>query len=1111
MRFEDDISFKMTKILLGLLISILLVSCKHTKPKLFSLLDKGDTGIDFRNILQEDSDMNVMNYSYFYNGGGVAIGDINNDGLQDILFTGNMVKNRLYLNKGNLKFEDITAASGIADNQGWCTGATMVDINGDGNLDIYICRSADVDPDRRKNLLLINNGNLTFTERAAEFGLDDSGYSTQASFFDYDKDGDLDMFLINHSLQEYSTGAQENPELRTQKNPNFANKLYQNNKGRFKNVSDGAGITSNVLTFGLGLAVSDVNLDGWLDIYVSNDFNEPDYLFINNRNGTFTDELSKRIDQISMYSMGSDFADFNNDGLTDLITLDMLAEDNVTQKMHSGSENFDKMQFLFKKGFFNQFSRNMLQKNNGDGTFSEIGQFAGVSNTDWSWAALFSDFDNDGYKDLFISNGYVKDYTDMDFLKYTVDQTIRVKQGGNQAVVTDYIKQMPTIEIPNYIFKNNGQGSFDKCTSEWGLDQNGVSAGAAYADLDNDGDMDLVVNNTNAFAGIYKNNNESLSKSNYIRLHLKGTAANPFAIGARISVFSGGHLSYQEQMPVRGFQSSVDPILNFGLGKRSRIDSMVIVWPDDRRQVLKNVKVNQLLTVNHSNAIKVESENVVGADKYLALKPSLQFTHEENEYNDFNVQGLMTNYLSRQGPCIAKGDLNGDHMEDLFIGGAAGQTGRIFLQSANGSFTYKASQAIDGDIGSEDTAAEFFDVDGDGDLDLYVGSGGYEFDLNDDLLQDRIYLNDGKGNFKKKQSGLPKLLVSTGTVKSCDIDQDGDMDFFVGGRVSPGRYPEAPDSKLYINNGKGDFTDATARLAPGLANLGMITGAVWLDLNGDKSDDLVVVGEWMPIKVFINRKGKLADESAAYIKFGSSGWWNTVAAEDLDGDGDKDLIVGNQGLNSQFKATEKEPLSLYYADFDDNGSVDPIFCYFSDGTSYPAASKDDLTEQLPMLKSKFVSYKSYSKATITDMFTPEQLKPAKVLKAEMLNSICLENTGGSALKLKPLPQEVQYAPIYAVGFLDINNDKRMDLVLAGNNSWTRIKFGQFTANHGTVLLGTEGKGFTCVPQRLSGLDVRGNVRSLEVMPTSGGASQLIFGINNAAVKTYQMKTAVSTR
>lgn len=1092
----------MKKIIYTLLLSVFIQSCGNPDSKLFTLLDKGETGIDFRNILDESPDMNVLNYSYFYNGGGVAVGDINNDGLQDIVFTGNMVKNRMFLNKGDLRFEDITVKSGIAANEGWCTGVTMVDINNDGHLDIYISRSADVDPERRKNLLFINNGDLTFTEKAEEYGLADSGYSTQAAFFDYDKDGDLDMFLINHSLQEYSTGAQENPELRNRTNPDFANKLFRNEDGRFRDVSAEAGITSNVLTFGLGLAVSDVNNDGWPDIHVSNDFNEPDYLFINNGNGTFTDKLYESMDQISMYSMGSDFADFNNDGLPDLITLDMLPEDNYTQKMHSGAENFDKMQHLFNKGFFYQFSRNMLQKNNGDGTFSEIGQFAGVSNTDWSWAALFSDFDNDGFKDLFISNGYVKDYTDMDFLKYTMDRTIRARRDGQNVVVAEFIEKMPTIEIPNYIFQNTGSGSFVQKTADWGLNQKGVSTGAVYADLDNDGDMDLVVSNINGYASVYKNNADKLSSNNYIRIKLEGSSKNSQGIGARVTVYSQGNRYYQEQMPVRGFQSAVDPVLNFGIGKADKIDSVRIIWPDDRSQTVRNAGINQTLNLKYSDSDSPGGSLIMTPVRFVQPVNDILFKHTENNFNDFNVQGLLPNYLSRQGPCMASADVNGDGLQDLFIGGAAGQPGAVYIQQRDGSFIYKTSADILADLHSEDTAAEFADVDGDGDPDLYVASGGYEFNENDPLLQDRLYINDGNGNFVRKKSALPGFYGSTGVVRAADIDGDHDLDLFVGGRVIPGKYPETPLSKIYINDGKGNFTDATSRLAPALEKIGMVTDALWVDLDGDKLKDLIVVGEWMPVKVLMNEKGSLADRSDRYIHFASSGWWNVIYAEDMDDDGDPDIIIGNQGLNAQFRASEKEPLTIHYKDFDGNGSIDPILSYYINGVSYPALSRDDITEQLPMLKSKYTDYSSYANATIQDLFTPENFKDAQMLKAEILASIYLENRGAEGFKMHLLPDEAQYAPIFAIGVLDIDNDKKKDLVLAGNNSWTRIKFGHFSASYGTVLRGDGSGGFSYMPQPESGINVRGNVRSLRIIPGKPGSSRIIFGLNNAPVRSF---------
>lgn len=1089
-------------IIAAAILSLVLNGCTNKNSQLFTLLDEDETGIDYRNMLRESDDMNVMNYSYFYNGAGVSVGDINNDGLQDLFFTGNMVKNRLYINKGNFEFENITDKSGVAGMQGWCTGATIVDINADGFQDIYICRSADIDPARRKNLLFVNNGDLTFTERAEEYGLADKGYSTQASFFDYDKDGDLDMFLINHSLQKYTTGVQENVQLRKQQNPDFANKLYENDNGYYKDISSKAGITSNVLTFGLGLAISDVNNDSWPDVYVSNDFNEPDYLFINNGDGTFTDKLTESMSQISMYSMGSDIADYNNDALPDLVTLDMLPEDNKTQKMHSGAENFDKMQFLFQRGFYFQFSRNMLQKNNGDGTFSEIGQLSGISNTDWSWAALFSDYDNDGSKDLFVTNGYVKDYTDMDFLKYTMDQTIRARQIGKEVAVTEFIEKMPTIVMPNYIFRNAGNDRFTNKNIEWGLDKKGISSGAAYADLDNDGDMDLIVNNTNDYASVYKNNSETIEKNNYVKIRLKGNPENSYGIGSKVFVYAKGKKYFQEQVPVRGFQSSVDPVLNFGLGKNTAIDSILVVWPNNKSQKVKQIKVNQTVLFDLNNALDGNDFKPSPLpETYFTNTSALNYTHLENQFNDFTIQTLLINYLSRQGPCMAKADLNRDGLEDLFIGGAAGQSGAIYLQTSSGGFSLKPSADIKADASGEDTAAEFLDVDGDKDMDLYVGSGGFEFQLDSDLLKDRIYINDGKGNFSKSTLSLPEMRISTGSVKSADIDADGDTDLFVGGRLVPGMYPATPESKILINDGKGNYSDATSRIAPAVKNVGMVTDALWIDLNKDKREDLVIVGEWMPVKVFLNQNGKLADASSAYIKFPSTGWWNRIYADDMDGDGDKDLIIGNLGLNAQFRATDKEPLQLYYKDFDENGSIDPIFCYYINGVSYPAASRDDLMEQLPGLKNKFLEYHKYSNATISDLFTPEQLKDVKVLKSEILETVYLENKG-SAFTLKKLPVEAQYAPVYAIASLDADRDGKKDLVFAGNNSWTRIKFGHFTSSSGTLLKGNGTGKFSYVPQWKSGLKIRGDVRSLQVIsPGKNDRKQLILGINNAPVST----------
>ena len=1084
---------------------ILSASCStEDETKLFTLLDPGSTGIEFKNELFEGENLNVMNYGYFYNGGGVAVGDINNDGLQDILFTGNMVKNRLYLNKGNWKFENITDKSGIAEKQGWCTGATMVDINQDGKLDIYICRSADGDPMRRRNLLFINNGDLTFTEKAREYGLADEGYSTQAAFFDYDKDNDLDMFLINHSLQQYTGGVQEMTSIRSQRNPHFASKLYRNDAGKFRNVSDSAGIISNVLSFGLGLAIADINMDGWPDVHVSNDFNEPDYLFINNQDGTFSEKLAECMDHISLFSMGSDFADYNNDGYQDLVTLDMLPEDNYTQKMHSGAENFDKMQMLFTKGFYFQFSRNMLHKNNGDGTFSEVAQIAGVANTDWSWASLFGDFDNDGYKDLFVSNGYVKDYTELDFLKYTVDETVKAQAQNKEVAVNDFIAKMPTNRIPNYIYKNKGDGSFVKRTVEWGFNQSGVSAGAVYADVDNDGDLDLVVNNTNEVAGVYKNNSERKKNNNYLKIVLKGEASNPWGIGSKVTLYCKGEKYFQEQQPVRGFQSSVDPNLNFGIGTNAVVDSIRVIWPNDRTQLLKDVKSQQTITVEIGSATETWQYLKTDTARKYFTADSISFRHRENIFNDFNTQLLMPNYISRQGPCMAVADVNKDGRDDLYIGGAKGQAGQLFLQNAAGRLVAKAQTAFSADSASEDVAAEFFDADADGDVDLYVGSGGYEFKVDDPLLKDRLYINDGRGNFTKKGDAIPDVFVSTGCERHADIDGDGDMDVFMGGRVVPGRYPTAPSSRLLMNDGKGVFSDATLTIAQAVQSVGMVTDARWVDLNGDKLPELIVVGEWMPVKVFSNTNGKLADASGTYIRFASSGWWNRIHAADFDGDGDQDFVLGNLGYNAQFRATEKEPLTIHYKDFDGNGSIDPILSYYIDGKSYPALSRDDLMDQLPILKKKYLKYSTYANATINELFDQGQLDDAAELTAQQLATVYLQNDGAAGLTLKELPIEAQYSPVYGIEAVDANNDGHTDLVLAGNNAWTRIRYSRYDANHGILLLGN-GKGeFTYVPQWKSGFRLRGDVRSLQRIK-SGNDEKFVFGINNATVNVYTLK------
>ena len=1090
------------KLLAFYTMAALFFSCSRDHSKLFTKLSENKTGINFRNLIKEDNpEFNIVLYPYFYNGGGVAVGDINNDGLPDICFTGNMVKNRLYINKGNMQFEDITEKSGIAAKEGWCTGVTMADVNGDGNLDIYICRSGLSNVAYRTNLLFINNGDLTFTEKAHEYGLDDAGYSTQASFFDYDKDGDLDMILINQSTPEYSKGKIEYLQLRNEKaDSTLSNKLFKNENGHFINVSTEAGITSNVLSFSLSVSTADINKDGWPDIYIANDFKEPDYYFINNKNGTFTEQLNKSISHTCLYAMGIDVADYNNDGLPDIIEMDMLPEGNHAQKMHMGIDGFDQYNPLFQKGMPYQYMKNCLQKNNGDGTFSEIGQLAGISNTDWSWSPLLCDFDNDGMKDLFITNGYKRDNTDIQFIKYSMDQSDKMHQGESAVSAAEYISHMPAIKIENYIYQNAGNDKFINKIQDWGLDEKTLSHGAVYADLDNDGDMDLITNNTDDYAGVYQNNASTIEKNNYLKINLQGEQQNSLGFGAKLYVMKNGQTFYQEQMPVRGYCSSVDAVLNFGLGKITDIDSVRIIWGNDKTQLLKNVKINQTLPLKQNEAKDNWDYSTNSSSQLLTESVNtIDFAHIENEFNDFTVQGLLPNYLSRQGPCMAKADVNKDGREDIFIGGAKGQPAQLFLQTATGTFVSKPQADFEKDKLSEDVAATFFDADNDGDMDLYAGSGGYEFAENDPALQDRLYMNNGAGNFTKKENALPKMLISTGCVTANDIDGDGDMDLFVGGRCVPGKYPITPESKILLNDGKGSFTDATATVCAGITNIGLVTDAVWVDVNKDGTKDLIIVGEWMPPKVFLNQKGKLIDASATYFKFPGNGWWNKIYADDFDRDGDMDLVIGNQGFNNQFTASEQKPVSLYYKDFDANGSVDPFMFYYIGNTSYPAYSRDDIAQQVPVLNKRFLYYNEYADITKETMFTAEQLNNAGEVIANNLETVYLENTGKEFVA-KKLPIEAQYAPVCAMAVADFNKDGNKDLILAGNNTYTRIKFSRYDANHALLFSGDGKGGFTYVPQWQSGLNVQGNVRSIELINT-----KIFFGINNGRVISYDLK------
>ncbi|TLU91595.1 VCBS repeat-containing protein [Dyadobacter sediminis] len=1087
-------------------------------PHLFTLLPPEKTKVDFANTLTEGLNTNVLMYEYFYNGGGVAVGDLNGDGLDDIYFTGNMVSNKLYLNKGKMIFEDITMAAAVGGRERpWKTGVTMADVNGDGKLDIYVCYSGNVSPESLKDQLFINKGNNAagipqFEESAEKYGLGNPSNSTQAAFFDFDKDGDLDMFLLNHNpkslpiLDEASTA-----DLLKKDDPVTGVRLFRNDqKGKsepyFTDITKKAGIHSSPLTYGLGIGIADVNQDGWQDMYISNDYSVPDFLYINNGNGTFTDVMEAGIGHTSHSSMGNDIADFNNDGLPDIFTLDMLPEDNRRQKLLSGLDNYELFDFNVKVGFHHQYMRNMLQLNEGLGKntkaplFSEVGQLSGVSNTDWSWAALFADYDNDGWKDLYITNGNLRDFTNMDFVKFMGDHLKRIEGQVKREDVLNLVYQMPSSNMKNYLFRNNKNLTFTNVADKWGTGDISSSGGAAYSDLDNDGDLDLIVNNINKPAFIYQNDGDKLLNNNFLKIKLNGAGNNTLGLGSKITIYQKGKKQYLEQMPTRGYQSSVSPVLHFGLGKESAIDSLIIVWLGGKQQKITAPKINQLLTLSESEAKSVKSIINTSEPVFTPVQSPVAYKNPGIRTNDFKRQPLMINPISFSGPCLVKGDVNGDGLEDVFAGGGSGEAGKLYLQQKNGSFTDKPVPALEADKQSEDTDALFLDVNGDGFQDLFVCSGGYASFMPEDLLlQSRLYINDGKGNFTKDVAALPKMLTSTSCVRSADVNGDGKPDLFVGGRVIPGRYPETPRSYILINDGKGRFSDQTSALAPEIERIGLVTDAAWMDLNGDKKQDLVVVGEWMPVTVFTNTNGKLENKTTDYFDKTYSGWWNKILAEDLNGDGKPDLVLGNMGLNTQCKASDSEPVEMIYKDFDDNGAIDPIMSFYIQGKSYPYVTRDELLDQMSIMRTRFQDYKSYADATVKEIFTPEELEGAKELKSNYLKTAYFERSPNGKFAEKSLPLQAQISPVYTITSLDYDQDGKKDLLLCGNVSRARLRFGKYDANYGVLLKGNGNGKFTYMDQNKSGLGLKGDVRS--VLPIG---NKLLFGINQQEIKAYKI-------
>src|SRR5438270_9055531 len=1071
---------------------------------LFTLLPSSYTGVRFENRLTDTRELNVFTYRNYYNGGGVALGDLTGDGLPEIVLTSHQGGARLYLNEGKFRFRDVTAEAGL-HSRGWTTGVTLADVNGDGRLDIYVCHAGNGDGKLRANELYINQGLdargvPAFVEQAAAYGAADTGYSTQAVFFDYDRDGDLDLFVINNSPRPVAGFDLKN--TRTVRDPLGGDRLYRNDGGHFVDVSAAAGTYGSEIGLGLGVVVSDVNGDGWPDIYVANDFFERDYLYINKGDGTFVERLEQEMPSISLSSMGLDIADVNNDGWPDIYVVDMLPEDEHRLKTTTSFEDWHRLQAEVRNGFHYQFTRNMLHLNNGNGTFSDIGQLAGVARTDWSWSALIADLDLDGSKDIYVTNGLAKDVTSQDYIAFLgKNETMRAATQGKRVDFLKLTAAMSSTKLPNYAFRNNGELTFSNESAAWGLKTSSYSNGAAYGDLDGDGAPDLVVNNVDQEAFVYRNNARTLLPNHYLQVQLEGEGANRLAIGATVTLWSGKEQFFQEEEPTRGFHANVDYLLTFGVGRRDTIDSVTVQWPDGRVSVSKMVATNQRVTIRQAHAVAAPAHGpkpLTPLFTDITDRIGLPYVHQENDFVDFDREPLIPKLLSTEGPYLAVADVNGDGLDDLFIGGARDQPGELLIQQPDGRFVSSDRGVFESDRVSEDLGAVFFDADGDGHPDLYVVSGGNEFSSMSPALQDRLYLNDGRGHFRKATANLPSEYISGSRVVAADYDGDGDVDLFVGGRVVPWRYGADPQSMLLQYDGHGHFTDVTAQLAPELARVGMVTDAVWQDVDGDGRLDLVVVGEWMPITIFHNAGGgKLVRRNTPGLEQ-SHGWWNRIVAGDFTGhrDGRVDFIVGNLGLNTRFHATATEPVTMYVKDFARSGSAQQIVATYSGGVSHPLAMRDELVNALPYLKTRYLTYQEYAGQTVTDIFSAADLAGAVEKQAYTFATALARNNGDGSFTLVPLPLAAQLAPVYGILAADFDGNGTRDLLLAGNFDGVQPEIGRMSASYGLLLRG-DGKGnFTPVRTVESGFFVPGQARDIARVRTRDGPRYVVTRNND---------------
>jgi len=1097
---------------------VVLIGRAQKNPTLFKLLSSSQTAINFKNTIFEDDTTNILNQANIYNGGGVGIGDFNNDGLPDIFFAGNMVSNKLYLNKGALSFNDITDVAGVGGEGRWCTGVSVVDINADGWLDIYVSASFRKDARLRTNLLYINKGLNkagfpTFKESAVSYGLADTGFSTQGYFFDYDKDGDLDLYQVTNELYDPKTPIKFRPKVKDGSAKN-TDRLYRNNgNGTFINVSHQAGIL--IEGWGHAACISDFNMDGWPDIYVANDFVSNDLLYINNKDGTFTDHLAQYFKHTGWNAMGTDMVDINNDGLADLISLEMLPENNLRKKkMLSGNEYYNYTNSL-KYGYEHQYVRNVLQLNSGmtglgHPVFNDVGFMAGIYQTDWSWCPLIADFDNDGNRDIIITNGLPRDVTDLDYIVYNNGQG--GGKGNFSLAMTD---SLPIVKLPNYAFKNTGGSSFENVSDKWGLNLPSFSNGAAYADLDNDGDLDIIINNINETAFIYENTlNTNKDKEHTLVVNLTGQGMNIRGIGALIRIYYGDKQQLYEHYPTRGYLSTDDARVHFGLGAVTQIDSLRIVWPDGKSQLITGIKTDQPLTVTYKDAAEMQVNYADHPRSPILTDVSggygLKYKPKERDFVDYNIQPTLPHKLSQYGPGIAVGDIDNNGYEDFYIGGSSGNPGVFFMQDAKGSFSIDSTRFLQKDDPlQEDMGVLLFDADNDKDLDLYVVSGSYEIPPNHPVSQDRLYLNNGKGFFLKTTAALPKETVNGSCVRAADFDSDGDLDLFVGGRVVSGAYPAAAQSFILKNN-NGIFTDVTRQYCPQLQNLGMITDALWSDFDKDGKPDLVITGEWMPVTFLKNRGSAFVSVNKTSGIDLHTGWWNSLAAGDFDNDGDIDYIAGNLGLNSSYKATPKEPMTILAKDIDQNGSMDAmVFCYIKaeDGTRkpFPMCTREDMISQLISTRKKFPTYKSFGLATMDDFWNKKDRENALMLQANDMATSYIENKSNGHFTIQPLPAEAQAAPVYGMVCEDVDQDGNEDILLAGNDYGMEPYSGRHDAFTGLYLKG-DGKGnFNSKPVTESGFFVNGDAKGLATIHTAKNEDLLIATQNQDSLKVFSKK------